>query len=293
MQIALYLGAHRTGSTYIQTQLQNCSSELLACGVKIVPLERVRDSITREVSNPWLRLLKPGFMRKNAILGFLRREADKGVKRIVVSDENLLGSIHGIFFNKDFYPNLQDRLSCLAANHTEFEISVFLAVRSYEWFFSSAYAHAIKTRDLPDFNHLKTRLLSFKRGWGHVVSDLRILFPNSKITVWTHEEFRKNEWRIFNEILGFEWLRQNPSNSWWANSSPSWKAIKEIMAKRRIQGDVSKAEVDTILAAYPKGDCNPGFHPWNSSEKQVLKDRHQKDIRNLETLCDRFFGDSI
>ena len=288
MQISLHLGAHRTGSTYIQHQLMNHAREFEANAVRVISLDRMRATITKEIALPWYGYLKPGILRKRKISEYLKKEAKDPLRRLVISDENLLGAISGIFSNRDFYPGVSSRLRCLADALTGYEVDVFIAIRSYDWFFSSAYAHAVKSRKLPDFESLKPRLLGFQRGWVDVAADLKILFPESNLSIWTHENFRNHEWMIFNKLLGYEWQSQNLANHWWANSSPSQKAIEEIMVRRRAKGDLTKSEVDSILKKYPKCEDNAGFHPWSPDEKLIFQNRYQQDIRSMDALCDRF-----
>jgi hypothetical protein len=248
----------------------------------------VRATITKEISYPWHGIRKPSIIRERNISEYLRKQAQGQFRRLVISDENILGTISGIFSNRDFYPGVLSRLKCLAEALIAYEVDVFIAIRSYDWFFSSAYAHALKRRKLPDFELLKSRMINFKRGWIDVVADLQILFPKSNLTVWTHENFQNHEWIIFNKLLGYEWLSKNLSNSWWANASPSQKAMEKIMIQRKIKNDISEEAIELILKKYPKCKENPGFYPWAPDEKMVFSDRYQNDICSFDSLCDRF-----
>ena len=98
--VALHVGAHKTATTYIQSRLLNSQDVLNSAGISIVPTGQFRKRITSQVLNSDFAPVQ---------LSRLLEEY-AGYKRVIISDENLLGVRPN---TNRLYPRARQRLEAI------------------------------------------------------------------------------------------------------------------------------------------------------------------------------------
>lgn len=172
MQITLHLGAHRTASTFLQRGLAATLPQ--ADGVAVwVPQQRSKG-----------RALPGGSPSERAVRLFdLRR---RGVDHLIISEENLIGTMRGNLASGLLYPDIQAHLA--PARDTLGPVArIGLAVRSYDEYWASALAYQID-RGAPMPTPAQIRSLAWQpRRWRDVIQSVAGLFPEADLMVWSYE----------------------------------------------------------------------------------------------------------
>lgn len=185
MEIILHLGAHRTGSTAVEQALSANADLLAGEGLAVWPPRRLR-ALPGFGQVPGLpeagrQALRAGLAERFA--GLARR----GIARLVISEENMVGGMHGSLTAGALYPHARDRLLAYAAVLPAPVRWVGIGVRGHARHWLSCQAYVLPRRRLPRFEALAPALAALPRGWADLVGDAAAAFPEAEILVWTQE----------------------------------------------------------------------------------------------------------
>lgn len=269
-EIVLHLGAHRTGTTVLQAQLD--AADFSNRGISALTPPRAGDRKPVSLRSAFSSFQK---VRRNPLriglrlhaLRSIRRLIGEGVtKKLIVSDEMLLGPI---FDNNGdgIYPDaaqwLNDCARFLGPNVSQ----VHLVHRPYADFLTSAYAmRAVYARGVGQFDKYRAGFLRCKRGWPDVVQDISAAFPYAQQKLWAFPE-QLNESRLFLWLTGIEKAPPLPT---YRNKSTSSEGIDYALRHKR---DLNY-DPDTLAAEFSKGTV---FAPFTFEETMMLNSRYLED----------------
>ncbi len=204
-----------------------------------------------------------------------------GAQRLIVSEENLLGSLSGNLQN--LYPSPQKRIRPVAAALKGLDATVLLSIRGYAGFLTSIYAHTLRNGSWIAFDDIRTKVLSITRRWPDVVRDvMQALPPGTGLKLWRFEDFEALERHLLEEFAGPAAGRQIKSATFRQLSGPSEPAIARL-AELAATGHPLGAE--TVLATYGdfrKAHGHPAFDPWSGPAKECLNARYTEDIADID-----------
>lgn len=188
METHLHLGAHRTGTTAAQKLLQSRASQLRAAGVAYLgPLDLrgwgLYDLIQRMIDG---RAAPDQVDGAREILAEALSGADP-VRRAVISDENLAGSLIQNYATATLYPEAEARLKVLADLLPQAPDLVCFTVRDLAAYWQSAFAH-LSLRSRADRFDAARLAHSPSTSWLPVLQAARSAFPKARITVFRHDE---------------------------------------------------------------------------------------------------------
>lgn len=292
MEIVLHLGVHKTATTYLQSLLAK----------NLVPLER------HSIGYAYPKTLRPLFaraprqkhgfqraMRNSARAWALRQVIDTAQdlqrKRLIISEEQLLGSVRALFSGRGLYRNVAKELRGVVSALQEQPVKVLMAIRKYDTFYASAYGQVLTGwKYLPFDQELRTALLQDQRGWPDIIAELMQTLPaGSTLRLWQYERFGLEEQEILQEFVGASAqnellaLRERLGTG---PSQPGIEALDTLVAK----GTVPDVEgIKRILRSYGKVKGYPGFSPWSPTEQQTLEDRYTRDIALIRNLWPQAF----
>lgn len=185
-----------------------------ACGVAIWAPRRLRDiegfqATTRRLDdnadpvdqNAAVALdgLASRFARDSA------NERARGVKTLILSEENLMGGMRNNFRTSSFYGDVARRL---ASFDTVLPLSprrIAIGARDYGAVWTSAYQYLPQSGHTPPPVELvREALMSSKRGWPDVVADVRAVWPDSEIVMWQQEHLNHGLAAICGQISGLK-----------------------------------------------------------------------------------------
>ena len=286
MEIRLHIGAHRTGSTRVQAELSRRAAHLATRGVVVVRPEDLRigksalGRLHPRLPGP-LRAVTAAHAHPQLIAARQAAEA-RGAHCLLVSEENLAGSIDAILRSGRLYGDIGARMRGLRPLLGSATVTVLLAVRGYDEFFASAYAHRTTRGPRPAFARLKPGFLALPRRWPAVAGDVLRALPQARLRVWDYDDSRRNELGMMREVIGLPdivavdaALPDLPA--------PSARAV-EVLNAMTAPEDQDLAHRRAVAARYPRPD-HAAFYPWTAEESARLRDAHAQDLAALRAMA--------
>lgn len=272
MTFHLHIGAHKTATTHLQATLIKHRDALADAGVQF---ERPDD--IRSVIGPGRRAAAqmgpiPSFRRAGASRRLAR--LDQGRDRLVLSDENSLGLCPELFQRELLYPTAYRRLTVWRRLAAQRETVVYLCVRNYAAFFSSAYVQTIRKKSIiaPDADSL-VAMTRMPRRWGDVIHDVRRALPDARLKVWAFEDHFDLLPSLLQEQTGLDLtpVRRRPM------ATPSVEAVAafRIVSRRR------RRPLDQLAKEHPITDENPKFSLWTEAQSAALTEMYEEDVAGL------------
>ncbi len=205
MEIILHVGAHRTGTTSFQRAMTQGRGALMRSGTVFWGPQVTRSGRFSGLlrgpgaeSGETARLVE----RNRAVIRMEAvRLATAGTGRLIVSEENTLGSVGTNLRTGLLYPGLPERLARFA-HAFDGVARIGIGIRRYQDYWASALAFAVPGgARLPDEGGLD-RLVTQPRTWRRVISDIAAAFPGAEIAVWDFDELAGRPDRMFTILTG-------------------------------------------------------------------------------------------
>jgi hypothetical protein len=188
LKVILHIGAHRTGTTSLQRSLWQNRVKLKQNGVvywgpsvtrggRFSGLLRGPGAETRETARRIAR-------NSGAIRLEMQRLEGRGMDTLLVSEENILGSMRLNLRLGLLYPGLQQRLARFHAVFGGVCTRIGLSIRPYDDFWASSLAYAIRAGVAGFDTETAVRLTRQTRSWRRVIDDVARAFPAAEVVVW-------------------------------------------------------------------------------------------------------------
>lgn len=280
MDITLHIGAHRTATTTLQTALARHRPVLRAAGVEVWGPDRTRAGLFMGlIVNPqkvtpvddWQAGRTTGLIRAE-----VRRLADTGIRRIVVSEENMLGSVHRNLQDCALYPLADDRLLRLGPAFAGLPLRIVMGIRSYDTYWASALMFGILQRQhrLPPPDMI-ARLAAQPRRWREVVADVARVFPQADIRVWHYEDIGDDPLAQIAVLTAGVTLRGDGARTEHCNASPRRDTLRRML---RLSGQTGGTD------SLPPGDG--AWMPFVAETVARMQDQYCADLDWLEKGAD-------
>lgn len=288
MDIILHLGAHKTASTYLQKRMGRSQGRLRRHLISFHGPKSLRPRVNLALGDgKGMSRAEAHMRRRDCILRLIDEEQAIGTRRLVLSEEQLLGPLRDMILGRDFYQDAYDHLAPMAAALEGRPIHILLSVRSYAQFLASVYGQVIRGwRFMPFDQKTRSLLLNQSRGWSELVEEVIDLFPSAaRITLWRYEDFSHVEDKVLDHLAGpaAGLLRPLPERPFAALSQ---RAI-DWLHDQAAQGN--PPDRDTVQSVYDTmGRGDPSFDPWSAEERAYLDGRYRQDLIWLYRLteCD-------
>ena len=212
MDLVLHIGAHRTGSTMVAQSLAATIATHPDCGVALWGPRRLRDIPGFQVATQRLdEDMEP--INKTAAIGLdqlasliardVAKERDRGIHKLILSEENFIGGMRNNFQTGVFYPDVAHRLASFDSLLPMSPLRVALGVREYGAVWTSAYHYQPQSgRDVPDLARARATLMDHKRGWPEVANAARKVWPDAEVMMWQQEHLVSSGAQICAQIMG-------------------------------------------------------------------------------------------
>ncbi len=182
MEVILHCGAHRCATTSFQNYLCANAETLKQQGVIYWSPERTKalglnslDKMTPEAQSA------------------LQRELDDcartGVRQLVVSQENFVGSMQRNLGYASLYPGVAERGKVLARAFGGRVTRLALNIRAQDTYWTSVAAYLLRKGSDPVQPERLARIANSKRSWRDVVTELGDAFPGVPLLVLPYEDF--------------------------------------------------------------------------------------------------------
>ena len=191
MDVILHIGAHRCATTSFQNYLRANSDTLDQQGIGFWGPRRTRNGLLRGIvpkigAGAWRDQQRRGVGRVRMNLA---RSSGLGVKSLVVTDENMLGSVRENLRFCELYCGAGERMARYGEAFDGRIRHILLNVRSLDTYWASALGFSLtRGRNLPGHAAL-VRLAASPRSWRDVITDVACAIPDATIWVAPFEVF--------------------------------------------------------------------------------------------------------
>lgn len=280
MRKIVHIGAHRTGTTSIQTALSANIDQLHDDGITAITAVGAREIFF----DPLQKFAESTGEEKNQFGESLRVVTDEINKEaansslIIYSEENLLGDMDVVFEGERFGKQAEENLAALR----EFignDFEIVFSIRDYASYFNSIFTYKYGKSLLNSFVDYREILLSNTSGWYDLAARVQKLFPANPLTIVPFE-FYKDDFSLFYPIMGipadikFETPRENRTRS--------SLAIRRLEKRIKSGEVVSKEAMQILVKRAHKFPYQP-YETWSDEEKILLKTRYTDDIAKIKT----------
>lgn len=259
-----WIGAHKTGTTYLQHCLDASREALNAHHVKYLELEDFRSRYTY----PLLMKRWTGAPPQPSVF----TSSDNYLN--FVFDENMLSLVQHVLSPQGVYRKGAERLKTMMDHLGLSAPKIVLGMRCFDTFLPSLYCETLKSTPFKTFDKFLVTPFEALR-WAPLLMDLQEMFPDSEIVTYRAEDMRGRE----KELLGY--LTGIPADEISLAKSGerlgfSQKAVNTLVSMHK-SNPVSLGDVDRVCKASPKSKTLPGYMPFDSEERAFLQELYAQD----------------
>ena len=282
--IALHLGVHKTASTHLQNLFAQNYPLLIKRGIYFFGPNEIRQSITM-LSNK-LSGGNHAISQNDLTSAIDQLPLGPNAKRVIISDENLIGSPRDIFSSGTIYPNALNQLKTFG-NSLSHKIvkNIFVCLRSYDQYIPSSYCEMIRHYDYCTFNEYVQNFDHKRHYWIELIDSVHSVFTDANIFVWEFASYNESLARIVNEIADAEIYTElnalntisRPSQS--AKSIEIRSALIDVLSRQEIKKIGKKIDTE-----FPKNSENGTFGPYSEIEISYLKSKHELEMAEIRRM---------
>lgn len=269
----LWLGAHKTGTSFLQNALDASRRSLEDCDVNYVSQGRFR----KEVLSPLVK--GHGEINTDIKNKFL----DNGCGHLIF-EENLLGEPAQTLTVNGFYEQAEEIIKRVTeALHFNVD-EVIIGIRPYRSWVPSMYCEYIRHHKFQPFDSWlgssPTEVDDFARvSWVKLVRRLSRLFGGRRVCVYSTLQMRNREDVLLSRATGLS------PNAFTLPSSQVRKGISstaiEILNERSKSKVVKPKESRAVSGEFPTNDDNPAFAPFDDATGRVLDEKWNRDWQEI------------
>lgn len=271
MKVILHIGAHRTGTTSFQSYMRRNADFMRIRRIGFWGPLRTRGGLFAGIQ-PGVGVGRRAARHAGGrVLLNLDKAERNGIKTLLVSDENMLGTMRRNMRERALYADAGERMARYAAAFDGRIDTVVLSVRALNHYWSSAASYCIK-RGHPMLEQDELVRIGFgSRSWRDVVSDVACAVPDAQVLVVPFERTAGQPLAMFRNVMGLHGPRN--AAEIWLNRSVSASELREILAAR---GD-DPARI-TGLA--------PRWSPFDPAATAAMRETYMDDIHWLTAGAD-------
>jgi hypothetical protein len=280
-QVILHLGAHKTASTHFGGVIHSNNDLRKSCGVAAPRKGVLRAELVQRISNIKDDKPVPAEISRQA-----RGLAGKW-SRLLVMDENILGTPSRLFQNGAMYPRAARRVGRAAQMFEGLDVTLMMAIRNPATFSVASWSEALRSNPYRPFEAYLEGAQASDISWLTVITAIREAAPQAALVVWRYEDYRVLLPQLVacalhqprDAVLEFKTL-QSP-----VRVGLSARALTEI-CKRNHNSNAAPdpAEVEAIMADYPKSTAFPAPMPWSDADQKILDARYRRDFEALSQV---------
>ncbi|MEL6531420.1 MAG: hypothetical protein AAFN09_06370 [Pseudomonadota bacterium] len=279
MKITLHFGAHRTASTTLQRVLGGSGTALKAQGIAYWGPKRTRSGLFEgvlsapETEMPWVK--RRPLRAAGRIALALEQAALHGARQVLVSEENMLGSMRKSLAQGVLYPDAEAKMARLAEAFGGQVDQIGVAIRSYDHYWASVLANQMtRGGPLPEPDFIDT-LVSQTRRWRHLLGAFARHFPKAKIRVWSHEAMAARPDEILAHLLDCDPRRLQGVRDW-HNTGPSAGSLRAVMREMAAPSAMIDRAIDETANR---------FMPFLPNQRAKLRGDYLSDLAWLRDVA--------
>ena len=277
MDVTLHFGAHRTATTTFQRMMGQSGPALRDAGFAYWGPKRTRSSLFDGLLGPAAGIFPWSSRKGDRAAGRVSLATDQlaaqGVQKLLVSEENMIGTLRQTLATGKLYPDAFGRAARLAGAFGGRCTQIGLGIRAYDDWWASAIAFSVAKAGPVPSEELSQSLIDQPRRWRDVITDLGNAFPDARIVVWTHEELAARPEIVARALLG-DGVPALSGTRDWHNAAPTPAALRGHLS------DLGEASDGVI-------ESDGRFMPFSAPERRLLKARYAEDIAWLSAGAEK------
>jgi len=279
VDVTLHLGAHRTGTTTLQKYLEENRDNLGEIGTEFWGPKQTRAGLFAGLEKRSNRLTNKEALHGKRACDLIRTTLEqlkmKGVKSLIVSEENMIGTMWGNLSNCQLYAETQDRLQRFAGGFERHCTRVAISIRSYEEYWASVLASLTERGRIVPNKREMDRLVIQPRRWRDVITEIAGVFPSAELVVWSFETMagRMNDQLAL--LNGGSVPKQMRGQNNWHNASAGSAKLRQVL------GDGGHT---TLAEKIPDGASR--WQPYDVNQIAAFQAQYNEDIAWLRSGAD-------
>jgi hypothetical protein len=264
MEILLHVGAHRTATTTLQRMLGQSHVALQDAGLAYWGPKRCRAGLFDGLygSGPALPPRRTGRATRRVALQ-ARMARDNGAAMLLVSEENMLGTMRANTGAQVLYPDAGARVAGFAAGFAGHGLTIGISLRCYDAYWASVLGWRMRRGGPLPRPGFCDRLVTQPRRWRSVISDMARSVPAARVVVWTHETMAGQPDALVARLTGCRIALAGAQDR--HNASPSLAELR---------GYLEDIGADPALARGAGGR----FMPFDADQRRALRDQYAEDL---------------
>jgi len=267
LEVILHIGAHRTGTSSLQTALNRNKNNLTKNRVAYWGPGDTRGGLLSGLLGRSGTDHAKNLIARNqgAVAIEMDRLQDQGIATLLVSEENILGAMLDNLKSGLLYPGLTARLEAFSLLFGRKLVRVAVAIRPYGPYWASVLAYGIRTGRAPLDEAGLDRLVTQPRHWRQVITDVASAFPNAEIVVWDFDRLighPEQQYRLLTNGRG----RINPMRRR-CNATPDRASLRGLLTDR------GQHDAATAIA-----DGNGRYMPFGAHHLTAFDGQYRDDI---------------
>ncbi|WP_025053581.1 hypothetical protein [Sulfitobacter noctilucae] len=238
MDVILHMGAHRTATTTFQYYIRDHLADLSKQGVAFWGPQEARKSVFPGLfrSTVSKRIRNPALRAEGRVRMFAAQAQARGVRQLLVSDENMLGNCAQNLRSGQLYPAAGERAARISAALGGRVRRIVLSIRSQELWWASACALTV-SRGHPVPSSAKREAISHsRRCWRDVITDLACAAPGAEIDVLPFEGYVGQPQAVFGAAFAGEAPADTQGR--WLNRSADLRSLRAGLAEQGSDPDL-------------------------------------------------------
>jgi hypothetical protein len=287
VEFVLHLGVHRTGTTALQQAGRQNAAVLAEHGVEFWGPKVMRDPHLRDFVNHTLHaendpeLAADVAKTRKTTQEAIRKCQSRGVKRLIISEENLIGSMDLNFRYKTLYPKTLERLSIYRDLFPSQPDQIFISIRDYASYWASSYAFASLRKPLKPFDEIHKCITANIRGWPEVLAEISAAFPQSHLIVQPYQNDKNSLLNALKKMLGTTTANAMILRETHPNAALPAAALTVAQKLRADKPEMLIADLLSTARSQASGKTKP-FQPFSGKEKSHLTTRYKHDLDLLK-----------
>ncbi len=275
LEVILHIGAHRTGTSSLQLALRQNRQNLMKNGVVFWGPRETRagmfSGLLRHRRGLDLAREKRVARNRGLISIELQRLQARGVRTLVISEENIIGTMVENLRTGLLYPGLDRRLGPFFDVFRGHLVRVGMAIRPYGDYWASVLSYGLRSGRVLADSEVLERLARLPRPWRRVVADVALAFPGIDITVWDFDRLigrPQVQYRLLTAARR-GWIAPMTQK---ANASPGREGLRDLLLERGLA---------SAAAMIPTGD-GP-YQPFHAAHLAAFDTQYQADLNWLRS----------
>lgn len=273
MDVILHAGAHRTASTSFQSYLRDHQEALQLQGIGVWGPWRTRKGLLNGIAD---RPVSPQAARRAAGRAALNIQTARrrGQAALLVSDAQMIGTPRNCLRRATLYPAIGERMARLDTALGGVT-RVTLQIRALDQWWASVIASLLpRGEGMPPAEHVNA-LVTARRSWRHVITDLACACPGARILVTAHESLASRPDLLLRVVAGRHVVPGTAGAAPWMARRPSLADLRETLAAR-----------GTPAGALDGLPADARWTPFTDPQANRLRDTYADDLHWLRAGAD-------